>query len=67
MARDRYIEICGALDSILKELAKSAITDQTKLGKMAVARLYDEFPNLSSEELEAVTETLPLNPLLRSH
>jgi len=48
------------MHSILKELISDPETDPAKLGKKAVDRLYEEFPDLTPLELEALTETLPL-------
>lgn len=64
MEQDRYFQICAALASILNDLAASPPSPETS-GKAAVERLYEEFPDLTPLELDAVS--LAFLPLKRMH
>jgi len=50
------------LKELAKELQGSTESDPNKLGKLAVDRLYEEFPDLTIEELDAVSYAFNPDP-----
>jgi hypothetical protein len=62
MTRDRSFELSSAMHDILRRLAADPETDPGKLGKKAVDQLYVDFPDLTPEELDAVSYAFNPDP-----
>jgi hypothetical protein len=55
MTEERALFLCKTLMQINREVASGSESDPAKLGKLAVDRFYEEVPDLTTVELDAIT------------
>jgi hypothetical protein len=66
LSKDRLEELATAMGEIVHELAADKETDLSILAILAVNRLYQRYPDLTMQELKAVTDHSEANQRWRS-